>query len=353
MTFPQLEELVGRWVDLWSAQTVESVPPPCVNTLHGVCRQYPKEWCHRAMMLISRDIDAGRDVRSPGALLYSAARDGRLGYFPERPPMRCGHCDDGVLASRADDRCAECRRRLLDEERERREAEAARPEPEAESEAGPEDGMDEVAAVQAVMDAFKKIERQAAVERAEGKLRLRQKLDLEGTVIRRVADHNHEMQTTEDGWRYFNSMRGDFNRHWVHERVPYDVRDLEIKQMRIQAIRDTRQAIRERRRAARGESTGTEDGSGDAPAVRQQRLDFSSGSGPEPLQPPRPVLPPLRDDVPEHIAAVLPSPPAPPPVIDGGPHLLGDVVKDMVGMMHPPEGGEEPPQPGDGEPPED
>ena len=128
MTRQRLGELTDRWVRSWSPEVAAGVVPPSPGVLYKVCRQYPEEWCHRAMRLITRDMHASRKLRNPGALLYAAARDGRTAYFPEHPPTLCEHCDDGVLLSSFEKCCQECAPRLREEElaREKSDIEAAK-----------------------------------------------------------------------------------------------------------------------------------------------------------------------------------------------------------------------------------
>ena len=124
VTHRRLDELVDRWVQSWNSDVAERVTPPSPSVLYKVCRQYPESWCHRAMRLITRDMNASGSLRNPGALMYVAARDGRLAYFPEQPPTPCDHCEDGVLISPIEKCCHECEPRLRKEEREQEAARA-------------------------------------------------------------------------------------------------------------------------------------------------------------------------------------------------------------------------------------
>ena len=116
--------MTDRWVSSWRPEAAAAVVPPSPSMLHKVCYQYPEEWCRRAMRLITRDMHASGKLRNPGSLLYVAARDGRLSYFPEHPPSRCEHCEDGILISSFEECCDECAPRLREEELERQKSSA-------------------------------------------------------------------------------------------------------------------------------------------------------------------------------------------------------------------------------------
>ena len=99
--------MIEGWVETWPAETAAKAPDPDVSLLYPVCNQYPVSWLQRALKLITRDLYQLGKARSPGSILYSAAYNGWLKYFPEEAPLSCELCG-GVLASAEYSRCPRC-----------------------------------------------------------------------------------------------------------------------------------------------------------------------------------------------------------------------------------------------------
>ena len=123
VTMAAFETLVHDWMQTWPAQIAEKAPVPDVELLHPACSRYPLPWVHRAMKLITRDMRRIGKIRNPGSVLYIAASDGWLRYFPTDPPLLCEFCGD-TLTSQVAKKCDSC----LESERAAARAEAARAE---------------------------------------------------------------------------------------------------------------------------------------------------------------------------------------------------------------------------------
>ncbi|MDE0195566.1 MAG: hypothetical protein OXP08_08450 [bacterium] len=189
MTYGDFEVLVGNWRQSWSEAVAARAPEPSPGLLFSVCCEYPKEWCDRAMRLITRDMAGPSKMRNPCGLLYTAARDGWLNYFPEEPPRRCGRCGSGVLISQTEDRCAECTLR---------EREAARVAAEAAEEAARRRAAEAAAAAEEA--------RREHAEAVEEGRRLSDQLKAEfglsrAGIIRMACKHGYEQMVVGGGWR--------------------------------------------------------------------------------------------------------------------------------------------------------
>ena len=107
MPLGDFKGLIAEWVGTWPPEVARRAPAPDARLLHPVCDRYPVSWLRRALELITRDIRSASKIRNPGSVLYSAAKDGWLKYFPEDPPRLCELCDS-VPAYRTARKCPAC-----------------------------------------------------------------------------------------------------------------------------------------------------------------------------------------------------------------------------------------------------
>jgi len=76
--------LVAPLATTWAERTGKElrIDSFCVDAT----QVWPKAYVRRAITLIVDDLNAGRHINNPGGLLASAAREGKLRYFPTTPP---------------------------------------------------------------------------------------------------------------------------------------------------------------------------------------------------------------------------------------------------------------------------
>ena len=101
--------MINEWVGEWPTEIAIKAPDPDVELLYPVCNQYPLSWIRRALKIITQDLHRTGKARSPGSILYSAAYNGWLKYFPEETPLLCELCGEVSTSSFSTmEKCTKC-----------------------------------------------------------------------------------------------------------------------------------------------------------------------------------------------------------------------------------------------------
>ena len=102
------ETMIDEWVGNWPIEIALKAPDPDIELLYPVCNQYPLLWIQRALKIITQDLHRIGKARSPGSILYSAAYNGWLRYFPEEAPLLCELCGEVLISFSTTKKCAHC-----------------------------------------------------------------------------------------------------------------------------------------------------------------------------------------------------------------------------------------------------